>query len=379
MSDSVSPTPQRTIAGDADRITSTGARPRLELIQASRGIAALLVLLFHVTELSGTKLHQPFCFNLFRFGSAGVDFFFVLSGFIIFFVHRADIGHRDRFQPFAIKRLIRVYPLYWIVTLILLPAYFLVPSFGYGYENHLATILQSLLLIPQEHGPILTVGWSLCYEVFFYTVFGLAILLPFNISFWMLGIWLSGSILNTVLETVFLIKSHFVIQFLFSYHTLEFAFGCLAAFLVFRRFQFRAALFLIFGGVLFLLTGIGQSYQLFQLHPAIAYGFPSCLILIGAATLDLRQTIHPSSLLSYLGDASYSIYLTHYPCLSAALKLFLALNLFSVLGHGLTFAVLILVTLAFGCLTYAKVEKPLSIILRKKFLPQSIRKPCHTH
>jgi peptidoglycan/LPS O-acetylase OafA/YrhL len=301
----------------------------------------------------------------------------VLSGFIILWVHRADIGHRDRFKPFAVKRLIRIYPLYWIVTLALLPAYFLVSNFGRGHEHHLSTILQSLLLIPQENGPILTVGWSLCYELFFYAMFGLVILLPLNISFWLTGIWFSGSLFNTVLESVFLMKSHFIVQFLFSFHTLEFSFGCLAAYLVFRRYPYRAFSLLAFCSTVFFLAGISQSYHLLQLHPAIAYGIPSILILMGAATLDLKETVSLPRFLSYLGDASYSIYLTHYPCLSVAIKLAFALNLFSGLGHSLTFALLILMALALGCLTYSKVEKPLMAALRKQFLAQPIRNSCH--
>lgn len=378
MSYPISPKPWAESANYSEQgSVSADAKPRLVLVQVGRAIAALLVLLFHVTQLSETKLNEPFCFNLFRFGGAGVDFFFVLSGFIIFWVHRADVGHRDRFKSFAVKRLIRIYPLYWIVTLALLPAYFLVSNFGRGHEHHLSTILQSLLLIPQENGPVLTVGWSLCYELFFYAMFGLVILLPLNLSFWLIGIWFSGSLFNTVLESVFLVKSHFIVQFIFSFHTLEFSFGCLAAYLVFRRYPYRAFFLLALGGIVFFLAGVAQSYHLLQLHPTIAYGLPSTLILVGAATLDLKQTASRlPRFLSYLGDASYSIYLTHYPCLSAALKLAFALNLFSVLGDGLTFALLILMALALGCLIYSKVEKPLMAALRKQFLSQPIRKSC---
>lgn len=378
MSQPISPTPQTAIAGDPEReIFPGGAKPQLALIQVSRGMAALLVLLFHVNQLSETKLHQPFCFNLFRFGGAGVDFFFVLSGFIIFFVHRSDIGQRDRLRPFAVKRLIRIYPLYWIVTLLLLPAYFLVPSFGQGHENHLTSIVNSLLLLPQERGPILTVGWLLCYEVFFYIMFGLAILLPLKVSFYLISLWLSVSVLNTVFESIFLIKSHFIIQFLFSFHTIEFAFGCLAAYLVIK-YPCRGLFLLVFGSTVFVLAGIGQSYHLLQLHPAIAYGLPAMLILVGAATLDLKQSINPPQCLSSLGDASYSIYLTHYPCLSVAVKLAFACNLFVVFGHGLTFALLILIALTLGWLFYLKVERPLITALRKRLLLPPVRKSYHT-
>ena len=86
-------------------------KKKLEIIQASRGIAALLVVLFHVTELSQQKLNQNFLSGLFAFGGSGVDFFFVLSGFIILFAHRADIGQKKKLKNFVIKRAIRVYPL----------------------------------------------------------------------------------------------------------------------------------------------------------------------------------------------------------------------------------------------------------------------------
>jgi exopolysaccharide production protein ExoZ len=271
-----------------------------------------------------------------------------------------------------------VYPLYWIITLVLLPAYFLVPGLGAGHESHWRTILHSLLLIPQEHSPILAVGWSLCYEVFFYALFGLTILLPFGMSLLIISFWIAGSIVNTVIESVFLIKSHFILQFCFSFHTLEFILGCLVAWLIVCRFRYRGAFLFILGCTLFSLAGISQSHRGLQLHPAIAYGLPAGLILMGAATLDLKQTVKPPQFLSYLGDASYSIYLTHYPCLSATLKLALVLNLSAVLGHDLTVVVLGVIALAFGCLVYSTLELPIVFALRKQLLPQPNRNSCPT-
>ena len=103
---------------------------KLELIQALRGLAALLVVMFHTTELNHKNFQQEFLFNIFAFGSSGVDFFFVLSGFIIYFIHRFDVGQRNKLKPFLLKRLIRVYPMYWLVTLALLPYIFFNSLFG---------------------------------------------------------------------------------------------------------------------------------------------------------------------------------------------------------------------------------------------------------
>ena len=85
---------------------------KLEIIQAFRGIASIGVLLTHCGVIFQDQLGRPFLSNLFAFGGAGVDFFFVLSGFIIFYIHEKDINKPDRFKSFLLKRLSRVYPLY---------------------------------------------------------------------------------------------------------------------------------------------------------------------------------------------------------------------------------------------------------------------------
>ncbi|EFH09465.1 acyltransferase family protein, partial [Teichococcus cervicalis] len=149
------------------------AAQRLPVLEAGRGIAALLVMLFHISD---TAFHNLFGQRpvgaAFAFGYAGLDFFFVLSGFIITHVHLDDLGRRERVRPYLWKRISRVYPAYWIVTL--LYAGLALASAG-GLEP--GRLLASLLLLP---GPplLLGVAWTLVHEMLFYLLFALAILAP---------------------------------------------------------------------------------------------------------------------------------------------------------------------------------------------------------
>jgi exopolysaccharide production protein ExoZ len=154
----------------------SGSRGKLSGVQAARAVAALTVVLYHATR--GLSLPQylgyvPFG-NSFGFGHAGVDFFFVLSGFIIMHAHTADIGKPDRLYPYLWRRATGIYPIYWIVTLIQASRAFVsVDSASRLAPSH---IVHSLLLLPEQTEPLVGVGWTLRSEILFYIVFALAIL-----------------------------------------------------------------------------------------------------------------------------------------------------------------------------------------------------------
>ncbi|MBW4490168.1 MAG: acyltransferase [Trichocoleus desertorum ATA4-8-CV12] len=352
------------------------SKKKLEIIQACRGIAALLVVLFHVTELSQQKLNQNFFSGLFAFGGSGVDFFFVLSGFIIFFAHRADIGQKQKLNTFIVKRAIRVYPLYWMITLALLPIYFLIPSFGKGYERNLGVIVKSLLLYPQENFPVLIVGWTLSYEIFFYFIFGLAIWLAPKVSRFVLCSWLGGTLAFfclSISDRASSTQLPLLLNFIFNPHNLEFAFGCLAAYWVVGekiKPGITGIVCFITGTLLFIASGLWDNSKIIELPDVVAYGLPSMLVVLGAASIDLNQGWKMPTWLNGLGDASYSIYLVHYPCLAATFKVAIALNLVGLLGSFLSISVLAVIAVIAGWLTYLYLEKPLITWLRRKLVPK---------
>ena len=152
-------------------------RKRLELIQFSRAFVPFLVMLFH---LSGTMMAY-FDYNLLGFSfipiSGGVNYFFALSGFMMYYIYRGKLGQTHQLKSYLLNRLIRVYPLYWLLTCLFLFVLFLNPNFRVGHETDIDTLITSFLLVqsPRELEPVINVAWSLVHTVFFYLVFSLIV------------------------------------------------------------------------------------------------------------------------------------------------------------------------------------------------------------
>ena len=147
-------------------------------IQYLRGIAAMMVVWFHSAEqLDGSKALVP---N--SFGNSGVDIFFVISGFIMVVT---TSGARISPLEFMRRRIIRVVPLYWLLTLAMVGVALVAPSLFRTLIVAPATLIESLLFIPHYSNsfptmawPLLVPGWTLNYEMFFYLVFALSLALP---------------------------------------------------------------------------------------------------------------------------------------------------------------------------------------------------------
>src|SRR4028118_1001480 len=175
---------------------SSTPHKKLKLLQLYRGIGALLVVMFHLNEISTGILNQVTFFNLFQAGWSGVDYFFVLSGFIMVYVHRSAIGKKDQLKSFLVKRAVRIYPIYWIITLTVWCLFLVIPVFANNQDLSLGNVIVSLLLIPQKDQPILEVGWTLIYELNFYLLFSIAIRLKPKHSVPLLSAWLLVTILH---------------------------------------------------------------------------------------------------------------------------------------------------------------------------------------
>ncbi len=154
-------------------------------LQAGRAIAAVVVVLFHIGgTIASEKYFGISMFSIpFSFGNAGVEFFFVLSGFIIFTAHRKDLFKAHKFFDYLRKRIIRIYPTYWIVFLTTFLLAIASPGLRNAVPHDLFIIAKSLLLIPQDPAviggtgaPVIIVAWTLQYEICFYLFFALMIL-----------------------------------------------------------------------------------------------------------------------------------------------------------------------------------------------------------
>jgi peptidoglycan/LPS O-acetylase OafA/YrhL len=146
---------------------------KLEWLEAMRGLAACWVLLTHAhlaakhfAGLSGT--HWQFAVN----GYLGVDFFFVLSGFIIAVSSQSLLDTGRGFRDYVTARAIRIYVPYLPVGVAVLIGYALLPGLSQGSREP-SSLLTSLTLLPDSAPPALSVAWTLVHELIFYALFSL--------------------------------------------------------------------------------------------------------------------------------------------------------------------------------------------------------------
>ncbi len=354
---------------------SVSKKKQLTLIQVFRGIASLLVVGVHGELIFEQNLDQQFLFNIFHFGGSGVDFFFVLSGFIIYYVHQKDLGKDNRLKQFILKRLVRIYPIYWVVL-----AAKLIASFSLGYSNtHERSwweIFQAFSLLPMDRNVIsesfLGVSWTLTYEIFFYCLFGLLIYFGLKKCLPLIVIWL-GAVLIHSIGLLPLPENYVVTNFIFSILHLEFAMGIVAAHLISTDRVKHGEKIMSFGVFLFTLAAINFNYQLFPLPDILAFALPSTLLVIGAAAWEIKTYIQIPSFAILLGNASYSLYLIHGFIMNNVTKITIALG-----WEGIIFKSNILMTIfplinmvlatIVGCLLYLYIEKPLVKICRNNVI-----------
>jgi peptidoglycan/LPS O-acetylase OafA/YrhL len=286
-------------------------------IEASRGFAALLVVTVHASAmLSGSGYFGALPFGgLFKFGHAGVDFFFVLSGFIITYIHADDIGRPARLGSYARKRFIRIYPTYW-AALAVMAALLVVSPTADRTEQQVGTLVTSVFLLPYPIEPILGVAWSLKHEVMFYLLFGL-LLLNRRLGLLAMGAWGLLILWNVAVswatgDTQF----HGLLgSLVFRIFNIEFFFGIAVAIAIRRGWISRPRLIAVLGLALFLGVGLYEAFgpkSPVEWPPRhLGYATGAALMLWGVAGAELTGRLSVPRAVAALGAASYSLYLVH--------------------------------------------------------------------
>jgi peptidoglycan/LPS O-acetylase OafA/YrhL len=299
---------------------------KLAAVQALRAVAALMVLLYHLVntapfgwKTSDGSLHQSAAL-VSAIGFAGVDLFFVISGLVMTITCYDRLGQPGQWAPFLQRRAARIYPLYWLTTLGVLALCWAWPELAARDKFGWPTLLKSFLLWPQAEYPIVAVGWTLTYEMYFYLVFAGLLTLPRR---WFLPLLAAWAFTTIGLFTQFRDPAHLLsadghlsLPLAASPLALEFIAGCLIGFLVRQGRMPLPGLALAVGAAALLTVGCSIGLTMperaqYGLIRAATSGGSAALIVYGAAGLDLRgRSAVPRSLV-LLGDASYSIYLTH--------------------------------------------------------------------
>jgi exopolysaccharide production protein ExoZ len=289
------------------------ARP-LDSLQASRAVAATTVVLFHANGiLSEPKYLGYEVAPIFRAGDSGVSLFFVLSGLVMWLAHRNDFGRPGAALRFLWKRFRRIYPPMWITLVLILIPLLLVPAYGPPGSRDPLVIFGSFVAWPASSDPLLGIEWTLRHEVIFYIALAAAIAWP--------RIRLVGAVV-ALATSAFGGLLPFPLSFIFSPYNFLFVSGLVVGWLHGRRQDRPAPLSLALGLLVFAAVWVANCLRYTDTdHSYLGYGAGAALILYGLANTEASGRLRIPRWLAFVGDASYSIYLVHFPVLSICAKL----------------------------------------------------------
>lgn len=360
------------------RQTQTGAwmSGQLSGVHAARGLAACLVVLHHAADTLALQKYGGYSIwggFFVPFGRAGVDFFFVLSGFIMFWIHRTDIGQPESLGRFAWKRAARIYPLYWLVLAALVAIYAARPELGQGHERDPVAILNGVLLFPGDHPPVVGVAWTLSHELLFYALFA-TLLVNRSLGVFVLGTWLLA-----LLIARFFPPMQYPGSFLLNVKNIEFFLGIAVAIAARRVVDRPAALWAAFfvGALMFVGAGILELRTHEFRHSAwtLLYGVGAALMLFALVALERARALAVKGpLITLLGDASYAIYLVHFTVLVAVIKAAKAAGVLGTLPAWVWFLVLAALATSVGCLVHRFVEKSVGRLVERARTQLTIRR-----
>jgi peptidoglycan/LPS O-acetylase OafA/YrhL len=325
---------------------ATAPRTTLETLQAGRGLAALAVVCFHFNQYAGAIV-APLPAWLSRpmaLGYLGVDFFFVLSGFIIYYTNAARAADPGWGRAYAVNRLSRIYVPYWPIGLAVAAGYSLFPTLrsGYAFWGWVSTVT----LLPVGPPPALSIAWTLQHEILFYAiafvllrqrlvlagslVWAAVILLLVPLGFWR---WTPG----------------------LSLLDLEFLFGIAAAWYCLSRSPGREVLLAVAGSITILLWLSVPADS-----PSVLFGLGLALLVPAIVRAELAGKLRVGKPWRLLGDSSYAIYLVHLPLMSVVVRLCRGLDPFAAA------ALVLLASIAAGLAFHKLFELPALAVARRR-------------
>jgi exopolysaccharide production protein ExoZ len=309
---------------------------KLQSLQALRGVAAIAVAAFHcLGKLADPQYHVPL-------GAAGIDVFFVISGIVM--VLSTQPGTTP--GQFLLRRFIRVVPLYWLATVCVV-AYFYLRYGGFPSVEH---VLASLLFLPPPRPhpfPLLYPGWTLNFEILFYLLLALSMLMADKRGFLLTATITAAISALTILD---IRSGYYFLDYYLNSQMLDFSVGLIVGMVLLRGVKVSR----IFGATL--LAGSALLFTLKSGQSPVSLTWAGVLaaiaLVIGLIAFEQAALIR-SRLTQYLGDASYSIYLAH------PFVLWIASILMGKDRHVAAGWIAVGASVAFGILVHRYIEKPM--------------------
>jgi exopolysaccharide production protein ExoZ len=341
-------------------------------VQALRAIAALVVVLGHSTDYLLTQNGYVPQALAWIHGPAGVDIFFIISGFVMMISSGRLLEKEHPARIFLWRRVLRIVPLYWLLTalkLLLISAH---PSLSVHARPSLWNVTSSFVFIPSlnasgEIRPLIPLGWTLSFEMLFYVVFALAltarqgllrVLVPTICVLALVGWTRPGSwpIWTSLADPI----------------VLEFLMGVGIARLVLGGLRLAAGAsfgLLVAGGAGLILLEPGTTSLTMRW---LVWGVPAAMIVLGTVALEREYGHRLPRWLLLLGSASYSIYLVQtfvFPVLHMAVARMGAgfVHLQPVAAGLAMMAASLVATSASGMGTYLLVERHMTEFFKANF------------
>lgn len=333
---------------------------RLTAIDAARGIASILVMLYHCNSVVQSPVYfgdRPFG-GFFGSGSVRMPFFFAMSGFMLSWVHGRDMGRPERLRRYLLGRFARIYPAYWAVLALVMLAY----AAGWGPPGQdgfsLGRVVSSVLLLPYPGSGFLAVAWTLQSLMIFYAVVALGIW-RWRVGIAVFLVWQGATWAALILKAQPAFPWSALLQTLF----LDLLLGALAAQGVLRGWVKRPGWWLVSGAVY---LGVAHGLE-FAWHPLLpgdwplfANGLAASALLMGLAGWEGSHPMRVPRTLLACGTASYSIFLIHYPLLSILSKLGRWIGLGRWFSGEVIFILFAWVCIGAGILFQRRIEGPLT-------------------
>ncbi len=289
------------------------AGQRLQGLQALRGLAALLVVVLHATQLTGAFGHHPELLRLATNGIAGigyfgVDIFFVLSGVVISILLTRNAERPEAPGGFLLRRAAKLLPTFWVTLGLLL----LLPPSPDANTDPMALVRQPLSLLLLSTQDAQPVGWTLIYEAHFYLIAALALGFGARASTVMLA-WVPVQVVAVGLSAAGVLPDYVALKPI----SLELCAGLLIG-MAAPRWRLPApgivalgALAAMMGAALVLPVGAISEAGALRL---LVLGLPAAVLVYAVMSLEAAGW-SPPRLAVRLGEVSYSLYMWHIPVL----------------------------------------------------------------
>ncbi|WP_051180315.1 acyltransferase family protein [Caballeronia insecticola] len=348
-------------------------KDKLHSVQALRALAAVVVIALHMSLEVGFRGWSRHVSQVFEgWGNFGVDVFFVISGVIMIVTTGNVTPSRASAAAFLKARLIRIVPLYWLCSTVMVMMLVLLHTQFAHNRLDPAHAVCSYLFLPCENRytghwfPVLPTGWTLVYEMWFYLTFACALLVTrrraeavaiFFLCSTALGfLWSGGLAFRTYTNPLML----------------EFVAGCCIGELYRRGTmlskKLSAVLFVLGAGLMIATNPITVGDH----ERVVFWGIPAALLVAGALFLERAGAWRSARLVETIGDASYSLYLTHVLLMYALSVIARKLDSSMRLPGDAVWAAFVVAAVVLGVITYRYVELPIQHWLRRRASPSAV-------